>query len=236
MTEGLSPGAILGVAAAGGALLALDAAPLAQTLVSQPLPAAVLTGLVLRCGAAAAPIGIALQALWTSLLPLGGSLIPDSGPATVGAVAAAALLLADPTTAPWAVPVGMAVAFAGGVAGAHTVMWGRRANHGLVRAAEAQVVQGDVAAVERAHVAALGLAAARGAAVALVLAVAGWGLGLALSRATGETAASLAAAATAWILPAGVGVMVAAAVLRARRAAWWAVAGVVIGAGVAWRG
>ncbi len=229
----MSPEVPLLVAAAGGALCALDAAPLAQTLLSQPLPAAVLTGVVLRCEALAVSLGITLQVLWTALLPLGGSLIPDSGPAVVGAVAAAALLLGGSAPeAAWAAPVCFLAALGAGVLGARTVMWARRWNHGLLRAAEARVIAGDVAALERSHGVALALSAGRGAAVAVSTALTGWGAGLAAAHGMPDVSPAMAGA-WAWSLPAGIGVLSAAAWMRSRRAPWFVMAGAVIACGIA---
>ena len=223
------------IAGVGGALCALDAAPLAQTLLSQPLPAAVLTGALLRCENTAAPVGIALQVLWTALLPLGGSLIPDSGPAMVGAVAAAALLLGgDEASAAWAAPICFLVALGAGMAGARTVMWARRWNHTLLRSAELRVIAGDVAALERSHAVALGLSALRGAGVALATALAGWSAGALAARLL-PSAAPAVAAACHWALPAGIGVLAAAAWMRTRKAPWLLAAGAALACGIAVR-
>lgn len=223
------------IAGVGGALCALDAAPLAQTLLSQPLPAAVLTGAVLRCENTAAPVGIALQVLWTALLPLGGSLIPDSGPAVVGAVAAAALLLeGDAASVAWAPPVCFLAALVAGMAGARTVMWARRWNHALLRAAELRVIAGDVAALERSHAIALGLSAVRGAGVAVATALVGWGAGVMAARVL-PAAAPAVAAAGHWALPAGIGVLAAAAWMRTRKAPWLLAAGAALACGIAAR-
>lgn len=235
MIDGAAPAAALATAVAGGAVCALDAAPLAQTLLSQPLPAAVLTGVALHCVDVAAPVGIGLQVLWTALLPLGGSLIPDSGPALVGAVAAAALLRASgPDAAAWALPVCVGMAMAGSWSGAQTVMWARRWNHRLVRGAEERVLAGDIAGLERAHALALLLSAARGAMLGLTVAAAGWGLGLLLAQAAGTHGAALCAQAARWLVPAGLGVLAAASWMRSRRGPWWLAAGLATATGIAW--
>ncbi len=169
----------------------------------------------LRVPATAGQIGVALQLLWAAEMPLGGSLIPDSGPAVVAAVAAAAIL-SRAGAAAWALPAGFVTALAVGVLGAKLVVASRRVNQRLLRRAEAQVRAGDVAALTRAHAAALGVAALRGALVATVGGALGAGLGLLAAhvfRDTG-TAARAAALASRWVLPAGLGVF---AITAARR-------------------
>jgi PTS system mannose-specific IIC component len=207
----------LAVAAVLGAITALDAAPFAQILLAQPLPAALLAGVVLGDPSAGLSIGIPLQLLWTAVLPLGGSLVPDTGPPTVAGVTVAALL-SHAGAREWADPAGLLTGLALGPLGARLVDRARRVNHTLLLRAEKKIRAGDVAALDRAHAAALGVSALRGAVLAVGGGVAGALAGLVLARICPPVGARITYEATRWIAPAGLGVLAASALRRTRRA------------------
>lgn len=75
-----------------GAWTAVDASAFLQILVSQPLVAAGLAGWIVGSPALGLGVGLLLQLLSMRALPLGGTVIPVSGPAAVvaGALAAGA--------------------------------------------------------------------------------------------------------------------------------------------------
>ena len=81
----------LGLVALLGALLALDDTALAQTWFSQPLPAALLTGLVLGDPVTGLAVGLPVQIVLAGNLPVGQSFTGDPATATVGVVGAAVL-------------------------------------------------------------------------------------------------------------------------------------------------
>lgn len=164
-----------------GGLAALDATPVAQTMLSQPLVTATLLGLAWGDLATALQVGIVLQILAVSTQPLGARTPEDyAAGGVVGAGVALALVAGQPfllvrdASAMVGVLVGIAVA----VAGVPIIRWQRRINEGLARWCEAELRQGREGALGSAHRAAVALAFAVGvgySAVCLGLAV--WGAG-----------------------------------------------------------
>lgn len=82
----LSLGTVLWVSLVGGGL-ALDGTSFGQTMVSRPLVAATVTGALAGSPAAGVTIGLVLEALQLSVLPVGASRTPESAPAAVVAAA-----------------------------------------------------------------------------------------------------------------------------------------------------
>ena len=83
-----------------GGVLAVDGTSVGQFMVSRPLVAGVLAGWILGDPMGGLWVGGILELLLLSDLPVGGARFPESGPATVAAVAASA-------AAPW--PGGLAL-------------------------------------------------------------------------------------------------------------------------------
>jgi mannose/fructose/N-acetylgalactosamine-specific phosphotransferase system component IIC len=121
---------IWGLAAIGG-LVGLDATSFPQVMVSRPLVAGTLTGLLFGEPAQGAMVGAILEVFDLGILPVGAARYPDSGTATVAAVAAYSLVplhALDPGVLLLAVIFGLSWEF---VTGASTV-WLRRLNERLV--------------------------------------------------------------------------------------------------------
>ncbi len=78
-----------------GAWVAVDTSALMQLMVSQPLIAGWLGGLVVGAPGAGFTIGLLLQLLWGRSLPMGTASIPFMGPASVAAGAVAGWTVAD---------------------------------------------------------------------------------------------------------------------------------------------
>jgi len=78
---------VLGVGLLGG-LVGLDATSFPQVMVSRPLVAGTLTGLLFGQPAEGAMVGAILEIFDLGILPVGAARYPDSGTATVAAVAA----------------------------------------------------------------------------------------------------------------------------------------------------
>ncbi len=72
-----------------GGLLALDATSVGQFMVSRPLIAGTLTGWWLGDPALGLEIGAILELFYLARVPAGGSRVPETGPASVAAVAVA---------------------------------------------------------------------------------------------------------------------------------------------------
>lgn len=150
-----------------GGVAALDATPVAQTLLSQPLVTATLLGWLWGDWSTALAVGVVLQILAASTLPIGARTPEDY--ATGGVVGAGlALVLAPPAgLPPWRESAQLAGVIAGMVAataGVPLIRWQRRRNEGLARWCEAELRAGN----ERAP----GVASLAGAALAFGLGVA----------------------------------------------------------------
>jgi mannose/fructose/N-acetylgalactosamine-specific phosphotransferase system component IIC len=150
-----------------GGLAALDATPLAQTLFSQPLVTATLLGWLWGDWATALAVGVVLQILAASTLPVGSRTPEDY--ATGGVVGAGVALALAPHGAlqPWreaAQLVGVLAGLVAAAVGVSLIKWQRRRNEGLARWCEAEVRAGRENAP--------GVANAAGAALAFGIGVA----------------------------------------------------------------
>jgi hypothetical protein len=155
------PGTLALLAMIGGAA-ALDATSLGQVMVSRPLVAATLAGWAAGAPVQGAALGLLMEALHLSVLPVGAARYPEGGPP---AVAGAALLAGSAGTYAQLLPVVLfciAWEWACGV----TVGWLRHANSRL--AALPGTHELEPATLERRHLAAIGFDFARGAGLTLL--------------------------------------------------------------------
>ena len=167
----------MGTLLAGG-LAALDATPLAQTLLSQPLVTATLLGVVWGDWPTALAVGTVLQILAASTLPVGSRTPEDYA---VGGVAGAGVALLISSQAPFE-HVRQAASFTGVMVGmvaaslqVPLLRWQRRRNEGLARWCEHALRAGNEGALGQAQCAGLALALGLGvAAVGIWLAVGQW--------------------------------------------------------------
>lgn len=162
-----------------GAWLATDENSLIQTWLSQPLPAAILTGAVLGDPTAALLPGILMQLVVVGNLPVGASFRLDAASATVG-VTGGALLAGwhagghPLATAAWTGVGGMSLGWLlvmtvlASLCGGWLVHGERRARLGWMLDGYRSVRDGDVARLERLHARCLLVTAARGAALTVV--------------------------------------------------------------------
>ncbi|MFN2371948.1 MAG: PTS sugar transporter subunit IIC [Candidatus Krumholzibacteriia bacterium] len=214
-----------------GALLALDDTAYAQTWLSQPLPAALLTGAALGDPAAGLALGLPLQLVLVGNLPVGQGFTGDPTTATVAVTAAAVLGgvefapdRAAATAVGWLLP---AVALLS-AAGQHAVKLERRGNTAWMLLGHRTLRDGDLGRIGRLHLRCLAVTAARGAAVtaaALLLVLELW-LPL-LPRLTDRAAAACA------LLPLLVPALALGALVEqygVRRAAPWVAAGLTTAA------
>ena len=161
---------------------ALDATPLAQTLLSQPLVTAAVLGLWWGDWPTAVAVGTVLQILAASTLPVGSRTPEDYA---VGGVVGAGVALLVASQAPFE-HMRQAASFVGVMAGmlaatlqVPLIRWQRRRNEGLARWCEAALRAGHEGALAQAQWAGLALAfgvavAACGAWLALGHAIAPW--------------------------------------------------------------
>ena len=171
---------VLGTLLLGG-IAALDAAPVGQTLLSQPLVTAALLGWVWSDWDVALKVGVVLQILAASTLPLGARTPEDYA---AGGVVGVGLALALASQQPFAFArdacalVGVFCGMIAATAGVPLIKWQRRHNEGLSRWCEAELRRGAESALGESHRAAVVLAFAIGVsfcAVCLGLGITGLG-------------------------------------------------------------
>ena len=162
-----------------GGVAALDATPVAQTLLSQPLVTATLLGAIWGQWHVALQVGIVLQILAASTLPIGARTPEDYA---VGGVAGTGVALALVSREHFLMKndaAALAGVFAGLLAasfGVPVVRWQRRRNEGLSRWCEAEILRGRERALGDAQLA--GIVLAFGAGVAYTALCLGLGVGL----------------------------------------------------------
>lgn len=169
-----------------GGVAALDATPVAQTLLSQPLVTATLLGLLWGHWDLALQVGIVLQILAASTLPVGARTPEDYATGGVIGVGAALVLAREQSFAmayDACAVVGVMVGLLAAVAGVPLIKWQRRMNEGLGRWCEAEIRAGREAALGQAHLAAVALAFAIGVGwTAFGIGASHWGLAPLLDR------------------------------------------------------
>lgn len=148
-----------------GGVAALDATPAGQTLLSQPLVTATLLGLAWGNLETALLVGIVLQVLAASTMPVGARTPEDFA---AGGVVGSGLALLLASEQPFLVTrdacamVGTLAGLLVATLGVPIVKWQRRMNEGLARWTEDAVRGGDAGALARAHGAAIVMAFAVG--------------------------------------------------------------------------
>ena len=168
----------LWVTLALGGIAALDATPVAQTMLSQPLVTATILGLVWNDLSTALQVGIVLQILAASTQPLGARTAEDYAVGgVVGAGVALALVARQPfllvrdASSMAGVMIGLLVA----LLGVPLIRWQRRSHEALSRWCEDELRAGRLGALGAAHRAAIALAFAAGVGFcAVCLAVGLW--------------------------------------------------------------
>ena len=145
-----------------GAILFLDAWPVAQTMLSRPIVAGPLTAILLGAPAEGVFWGAVFEAVYLGILPVGAARYPDAGLATlVGTVLAVVAGSPEPTG------YLVAVAFAAGALGQWASGFLRRWNGRTAKVVESSVAAGDLNAPGRA----IGVAVSRGALIGAAAAV-----------------------------------------------------------------
>ncbi|MCH7933296.1 MAG: PTS sugar transporter subunit IIC [Gemmatimonadetes bacterium] len=159
-----------------GGLLALDATSVGQFMFSRPLVAGTLAGWLLGDAGLGLQVGAILELFHLAGVPAGGSRVPESGPASVVAVAVA-MAAAGPAGLALGLVAGLAVSELGGM----TVSWHRHmVARVLGRTDPRFMTAGKLAAV---HISSVLMDFVRGAVVtAAGLVVGGWLSGFLASR------------------------------------------------------
>lgn len=155
---------VLGTLLIGG-IAALDATPVAQTLLSQPLVTSTVLGALWGEWQLALEVGVVLQILAASTLPIGARTPEDYA---LGGVIGTSVALAAAGPHPYQMQreasalVGVFAGMLAATAGVSLIKWQRRRNEGLSRWCEAELRAGHEGALGSAHAAAIALAFAIG--------------------------------------------------------------------------
>ena len=179
MTE-LSAGQAL-LLIAWGVVVALDLVSVPQALLSRPLVAGCVAGLIVGDVEAGLRVGALFELFALDVLPIGAVRYPDYGPATVVAAALAA-------GAPWELGLGLAatLGLVLAVLGGATLQLVRRMNANAIQQRAAALAAGESGAIRRLQYGGLLRDAARGALLTALGLAAAWALavGARLDRAT----------------------------------------------------
>ncbi len=172
--------AVLATVGLGG-VAALDAVPVGQTMLSQPIVTASLLGLLWGDWHTALEVGVVLQLIAASTLPVGARTPEDYAS---GGVIGAAVALALAAQQPYAMAressalLGSLAGLLSAAAGVPLIKWQRRRNEGLSRWCEAELRRGHGGALAAAQWAGAAFAFAVGVVVtAIGLALGVWVLG-----------------------------------------------------------
>ena len=154
-----------------GGVAALDATPVAQTFLSQPLVTGTLLGALWGDWRTALQVAIVLQILAASTVPVGARTPEDyavGGVVGVGAALALGSGHAFSLTRDACSMLGVLAGLVAALLGAGLLKWQRRLNEGLSRWCEERLRLGDERALAAAQRAAVGLAFAVGVAYSAV--------------------------------------------------------------------
>ena len=171
--------AVTGTVLLGG-LAALDAVPVGQTMLSQPLVTASLIGLLWGDWHTALEVGVVLQLIAASTLPVGARTPEDyASGGVIGAAVAMALAAHEPfaMARESSALLGSIAGMLSASAGVPLIKWQRRRNEGLSRWCEAELRRGNEGALAAAQWAGAAFAFAVGVLVTAVgLALGVWAL------------------------------------------------------------
>lgn len=218
--------ATMGALLAWGTVVGVDLVSFPQAMLSRPLVAAAVAGVIIGDVQAGLRVGLVLELFALDVLPVGASRYPDFGP---GAVAAAAFAAGRPWVEAlgFAVLLGLAMALVGG----RSMILLRLVNGRRVRQADAALAAGDARIIGRLQVAGFLSDAVRSVLLTL--------LGLLATSPTAWLAAAVPSAARSLTLVAISGGLVAAFAGLVRRAGrgrpqFWITVGLLVGGVIAW--
>src|SRR5688572_6258915 len=148
-----------------GGIVALDASSFGQLMLSRPLVAGALAGLIVGMPLEGALIGAMLEALSLSILPVGAAKYPETGTAAIAAVGTLGISGVPPT------PASLLLILVYGLlwqrAAGSTVIGGRYINERLVRAGRSSTTRMD-RLIELRHLESMVLDVMRGTLITMV--------------------------------------------------------------------
>jgi PTS system mannose-specific IIC component len=157
-----------------GAVLSLDRTVFFHSMVSRPLPVALIAGWFLGDAPTGVACGVLLELLWLARLPVGGSVPPDGTTAAIVAVSSA-LLAPSGWTMASSVSLGVVVSMPFAYLGRRFDMVARRRNAALVVMAKRGLQEGSTKELAfAARLGAINFFVAAAASTALSLVVARW--------------------------------------------------------------
>lgn len=195
-------------------IAAADETAAFQSMLHQPLVSCTVIGALLGDPSAGLWVGVALQAVWSGLLPLGATSYPDVPVGSVVGAAASVLALRAGAAPGAGAALGVAAGLVVGVLGSGTVRALRRAGARLGPAADAAADRGDTARIVLINLAGAAASFVRGA----VLAGAGLAAVAGVAPAmVGQAGAALGRAPVEPVLGVGLGVLAATFAAGGRR-------------------
>ena len=169
-----------------GGVVALDATPVGQTMISQPLVVATVLGALWGDWRTALEVGIVLQILAACTLPVGARTPEDYATGSVigtGVALALAQRRSFLVTHEASELLGVGVGLVAAIGSVPLLRWQRRLNEGLSRWCESEIREGREEALGAAHRAAVGLAFGVGVAYTAAFLMAGsWSLAVPCER------------------------------------------------------
>lgn len=153
--------------------VALDTTSAFQVMISQPLVAGTLAGVVAGDPGLGLAIGAALQLVWIAVVPVGGAPFPDAAVGSVTGVGLAVLLSRHGVSEGAALFCGMLLSFGAAAIGQRCVSGLRRLNETLAARALSTAEKGDARGVSAAVRWALGARFVSAFAISLPLMAAG---------------------------------------------------------------
>lgn len=134
----------------------LDRLAAFQLMLSRPIVAGPLTGLVLGEPLIGLQVGMLVELLWLGRLPVGASIPPDDTQAAIGGTYLSVSFATADYAQPAAIVFCLIVAIFMAKSGQFFDRMARRANDHMVKRAERNVLTGDLAAVDRIHLVGIG--------------------------------------------------------------------------------
>jgi len=216
-----------------GAIVGLDAVSFPQAMLSRPLVAATLGGFVSGNTAAGLLAGVLLECFALETMPFGASRYPEWGPASVVAGALAAVPGGDPETVARALPLAVLAGLVGAMIGGMSMVWLRRFNLTVAERYREELAAGDAAAVLAVHWTGLVVDFGRAGAVTALFAILLLPARDVLLQPMGALNGPVSLGVTSAIAVGVGGGAVWKVVHTTKGYAWYLLAGVVVGCGLA---